>query len=100
MTDRAYARNTDPHTSHEAAANVDLTDSEWCVHMVLRHYGPCDDVALIAGYREAVERAGIKPQSDSGIRTRRAKLVEKGMAKAISTAKNANNNSVIIWAAV
>lgn len=78
----AVARSTDPQTSHTAAESVkDITDSQSAILRVLRN-GPKSDHNLIAVYR-AVQFARDYPNiSDSGIRSRRAELVERGLVKA------------------
>jgi hypothetical protein len=71
------ARNTDPQTSHDAADSVThLTETQAYVLRVLRR--PRTDPQLIEAYRK-LKRAPLA--SESGIRTRRAELVEKGLVQ-------------------
>jgi hypothetical protein len=71
------ARNTDPTTSHQAAASVaidTLTRTQALILEALRAHGPLTDEQLCHRIAE-VER---KPVSVSGIRTRRSELVTAG----------------------
>ena len=69
------ARRTDPQTSHDAAESVErVTDTQLYILQALRR--PRTDIQLIEAYRAI----GKAPQaSESGIRTRRAELVRKGL---------------------
>ena len=72
----ARARNTDPITSHEAAYSVgDVTDTQAYILRVLEKR-PRTDSELIEAYRN-YKRA--PRASESGIRSRRAELVGKGV---------------------
>ena len=71
------ARNTDPTTSHQAAASVaidTLTRTQALILEALRAHGPLTDEQLCQRIAE-VER---KPVSVSGVRTRRSELVTAG----------------------
>jgi len=71
----ARARNTDPVTSHLAAEAVDnITKTQEYILKCLRR--PRADVELVAAYRNmrTAPRA-----SESGIRSRRAELVDRGL---------------------
>lgn len=77
----ARARRSDPETSKDAAASVRrIRESQADVLSVLRRHGPVSDEELLVRYRFEQHREGacIVPQSDSGIRTRRAELVRLG----------------------
>ena len=70
----AYARSTDPSTSHAAAASLEpetITALRARVLLELRRRGPMDDTQLVA----AIQPEGYSP---SGIRTRRSELVDQG----------------------
>jgi len=88
------ARNTDPSTSHEAAASVDqVTKTQEYILKVLRR--PRADVELVAAYRnmKTAPRA-----SESGIRSRRAELVDRGLV--VDTGKRVRLESgryAIVW---
>lgn len=72
----AHARRSDPETSHEAARSVDkIRESQEAILAVFREHGrPMTDDELLRRYRAS--HAHDRPQSDSGIRTRRSELVE------------------------
>ncbi len=77
-TDAAYSRDTDPSTSHEAAASIPSTtlrQSQFDVLDLFRRYGPMTDRGLLAHARAYKDGT---TQSDSGLRTRRAELVKMG----------------------
>jgi len=70
----AKARRTDPATSHEAAESVkEVTETQEFILKALRK--PRNDSQLIEAYRayKTAPRA-----SESGIRSRRAELVDSG----------------------
>lgn len=84
---RAYARHTDPDTSHDAAASVKhIRISQRCVLAVLRTHSPLTDEELVTMYEDARRRFQVfPPQSPSGIRTRRAELVKQGLVEYTGT---------------
>lgn len=77
----AVARHTDPATSHEAAAGVDLARSQMAVLTYLRSYCSAyfTDKTLVAGYRKVQENTSLPVLSDSRIRTARLELVTAGL---------------------
>lgn len=77
----AHARGTDPATSHAAAASItedDLRASQRAVLAVLRRYGPGDFATITKAYDTAryFDPDAHPNQSDSGLRTRVAELVD------------------------
>lgn len=71
----AKARSTDPKTSHDAAESVsDITATK--AHILEALKRPRSDAQLIEAYRNT---AGAPKASESGIRSRRAELVDSGM---------------------
>lgn len=90
----AKARRTDPITSHDAAESVDnITQTQSYVLRCLRR--PRVDVELVSAYREykTAPRA-----SESGIRSRRAELVDRGLV--IDTGRRVRLQSgryAIVW---
>lgn len=79
---RAHARTTDTATSQQAAASVvDLTDRQIEVLRLFHIHGAMNDAWLVHLHRRAASIAGTPwlPQSESGIRTRRAELVDAGL---------------------
>ena len=90
------ARNTDPKTSHTAAESVtNLTQTQATILRVLKR--PRTDTQLIEAYRK-LKRAPLA--SESGIRSRRAELVDKGLVVDSGTrALTPFNRQSIVWAA-
>lgn len=69
------ARRTDPQTSHDAARSVEnVTETQAFIMKALTR--PATDVELVDRYRN-MKRA--PRASESGIRSRRAELVDKGL---------------------
>lgn len=74
----AHARRDDPETSHAAAASLTsqrLRQSQREVLLAMRALGPCSDTTLLDRY----PGFGLSHQSPSGLRTRRAELVARGL---------------------
>jgi len=92
----ARARTTDPATSHQAAASVgDLRPKQRAVLQVLAAAGACTDEQLAAAYAAT---PGAPHQSPSGLRTRRAELVELGLV--VNTGQRARmrtGRQAIVW---
>jgi hypothetical protein len=95
-------RRTDPETSVEAAESVQdkIRASQAAVLLVLNTYYPegCTDSELIIMYRMQSNRMTLPRQSESGIRTRRSELVERGLVE--DTGKRdvlASGRRSIIW---
>jgi hypothetical protein len=90
----APTRATDPETSREAAATVDVRKSQAQVINLFRRFGPMTDAELL----EAAERLNVI-QSPSGLRTRRSELVSRdvlyftGTFKRLGTGRRAR-----VWA--
>lgn len=73
----AYARNSDPQTSHEAAASVEgITETKQYILEALRE--PRNDHDLIQTFRSMLS---APPATDQSIRSRRAELVEDGLVE-------------------
>lgn len=92
----AHARRTDPETSHAAAASIsehNITNGQRAVLQTLRRIGPANDERIVALYTGP-------PQSPSGIRTRRAELVDRGLVfDTEQRVKLASGRRAIVWAA-
>lgn len=88
------ARRTDPETSHEAAASVDnITATQSFVLQALKK--PRTDPQLIEAYRQLKK---APPASESGIRTRRSELVEKGLVVDSGTrSRTPFGRKAIVW---
>lgn len=90
----AYARKTDPTTSHMAAASVqDITATQEYILKALKR--PATDVDLVERYNnlKTAPRA-----SESGIRSRRAELVALGLVKdSGARVKLQSGRHAIVW---
>ena len=87
----AFARKTDPRTSHEAADSViEVTDTQYKIWSLLRK--PMSDEALVSAFRA---RGWLG--SDSGIRSRRKDLVDLGVVVAKSYATTKAGRKTIVW---
>lgn len=100
----AATRRSDPWTSHEAAQSISweaLRRSEQCVLWVMRVYGKkgLTDPQLIELYETARVADGLVQQSESGIRSRRAELVKKGLVVEHGHTRLATGRRAIIWKA-
>ena len=73
---RAHARRTDPETSHKAAASVENLTSKQAAILEMLRMGPACDSEIY----DRLWKAGYK-MSDSGARTRRDELVERGLVE-------------------
>lgn len=98
---QARARKTDPVTSHEAAAShapLELNEKRRAVLAVLRTVGPMADEQWIGEYFDRMD-GGLLAQSQSGLRTRRAELVEMGLVGQFGETK-IRNRRVIVWGVI
>lgn len=90
-----HARKTDPLTSYMAAASISeesLTETKRFILKALNR--PRTDVGLIEAYRNM--RAPLA--SDSGLRTRRAELVDAGLiVDSGEREKMASGRMAIVW---
>ena len=99
---QARARNTDPGTSHAAAASISedaLRASQAAVLAFLRDNGPMTDVALVEDYPQHDDD---KPrQSQSGLRSRRAELTAGGLVEDTGQrVRLESGRQAIVWRAV
>jgi hypothetical protein len=90
----ALARTTDPQTSHEAAASVDnVSQTQYYIWLALRR--PATDTELVERYNNT---ARAPRASESGIRSRRAELVELGMVEDSGLRqKLPSGRNAIVW---
>jgi hypothetical protein len=93
------ARTSDPLTSHEAAESVaNITETQEAIYKLLRH--PLTDEQLIDGYKDLV-MLGLAPKaSESGIRSRRAELVQLSLIEAKGDSKTWSGRRCIVWGRV
>ena len=94
---KAHARNTDPHTSHEAAASVkDLTATQLHILAILGE--PMTDENLVNRYRDLCRVNPLMPwASESGIRSRRNELVQMGMVHIVGHDLTASKRRAHVW---
>jgi len=90
----AHARTTDPQTSHEAAQRVEKTNlTQFYIWLALKR--PATDVELVERYNN--DRNAPRA-SESGIRSRRAELVEAGMVEdSGQRVKLPSGRNAIVW---
>ena len=114
--DKAHARQSDPDTSHEAAASVgNLTGRQGAIlrflennlekmmEMVGLPKSHFTDFALVLAYQERWRSVlpRYPDQSDSGIRTRRKELVERGLIEDSGMrVKMPSGRKAIVWRVV
>lgn len=111
--DKAHARQSDPDTSHEAAASVgNLTGRQGAILRFLENNlekmmamgnlrkSHFTDFTLVQAYQERFKTMidGYPNQSDSGIRTRRKELVERGLIEDSGMrVKMPSGRKAIVW---
>lgn len=74
VPERAYARSTDPVTSHMAAAGIDVTKSQEIVLIALKIGGPMTDEETYDYIRRTWPDVHMTEQS---VRSRRAELRDR-----------------------
>jgi hypothetical protein len=92
----AHARNTDPATSHKAAASVKrIKESQAVIMKALGNSGPMTDEEI---YRQVMPEI---PISVSGCRTRRKELVDLGFVMDIGERRyTKSGRQTIVWGLV
>ena len=99
------ARNTDPVTSHEAAAKIAktpaaLNDKRRAVLKCVAVIHTCEgsDESIAWTYIEHMSERGWPKQSPSGLRTRRKELVDMGMMENTGrTTTTKGGGKTIVW---
>jgi hypothetical protein len=100
----AIARLTDPSTSHRAAESVqNITATQAAILKLLAGF-PMTDEELIHYYNQQVRMGAdshdFPRASESGIRSRRAELVRKGLVYDTgSRARISTGRNAIVWMA-
>lgn len=99
---RPVARNTDPDTSHAAAASVrNVTETHRRVLELLERFGSASDGDLLIYWRQMDSLEGWGPISTSGLRTRRAELVALGLVEdSGERSTTETGRACIVWQAV
>lgn len=96
---RPHTRTGDPATSFEAAESVgDMRVNLQAVLAALAGRGePMSDEQLLEVYADGVAEGFLPPQSESGIRSRRAELVELGLVIQAGCGTNSGGRRVNVW---
>lgn len=94
-----HARTTDPDTSHEAAASVtNLTGTQNTILYLFDKFGKLTDEQLQAHYRRMVSQGDAPAASESGVRSRRAELVARGiLTDTGQRSKLESGRNAIVW---
>lgn len=99
-TTKPIARTTDPATSHAAAASVnDVTLTQYAILVLLRDQDMTDQ-ELVEAYHAAwyIDPVTVPRASDSGIRSRRAELVARGLVVDTGNrTRTASGRQAILW---
>lgn len=94
------ARRSDPQTSHTAAATVrGVTATHARIKALLRDEGPMTDEQIAEAWERMVTIAAWPKGSPSGLRTRRAELVDRG--EVVDTGRTAQTKAgrrTTVWA--
>ena len=100
--DRAHARNTDPHTSHAAAASIKVRESQAALLTILRYVDePRSDNGIADAYAEFGPGLNLPKQSPSGLRTRRKELVDLGKVRDTGRrVRLPSGRKSIVWEAI
>lgn len=95
----ARFRKTDPVTSAEAAASVkNLPTTQERVLKIFQVRGPMNDEALADVWEYLVRHGGYPLISDSGLRSRRAELVQRGLLEDSGRrVKMRSGRNSIVW---
>ena len=100
-TPSAHARRTDPETSHEAAATVDVATERARVLSILLDHDALTDEEIEAIHQWREKSRGWGPSSGSGLRSRRAELVREGLVvERDRLGQTRSGRRSIRWAAV
>lgn len=93
------ARHTDPSTSHEAARSLTaerLTETQSAILELLGSRQMTDELIQRA-YDVGVADGAWSPASPSGLRSRRAELVARGLVEEKDRDKTRFGRSTIVW---
>jgi hypothetical protein len=99
LFEQAHARNSDPITSHKAAATVVNIGPvrEKIIHILTNC--PRSDEQIAERYFFCVEKFGWPKCSPSGLRSRRSELVSMGFVESCGTGKTLSGRDCQIWRA-
>lgn len=94
-----HARTQDRQTSHEAAESVkNLTQTKKAILALLTLTNLTDE-QLVSEYRKLATMSGLPMASESGIRSRRAELVDQGLVESVGFDKTRAGRRTTIWSA-
>lgn len=93
------ARKTDPQTSHQAARRVSNTKRvQDIILSILWARGPMTDPQIAEHYYNRVADGSAPQVSESGLRSRRAELVKRGLVHATSEREKLDTGrTAIVW---
>ena len=95
-----HARELDPITSWEAAASSTeehTTKTQIAILAILR-WQPQTDTEIVRAYRDLEDFGDVPRASESGIRSRRAELVAKGLVEESGEyRKTDSGRRAIVW---
>lgn len=95
----AYARSTDPQTSHQAAESVldvDVTETQRVILKLLKTRS-MNDEQLFQIFFQGAEHGYWNHASMSGVRSRRSELTKRGLVKDCGRSKTKFGRASIIW---
>lgn len=93
------ARHTDPSTSHEAARSItteQLTETQSAILQLLSSRSMTDE-QIRRSHNLGVADGVWSPASESGLRSRRAELVARGLVEEKDRDKTRFGRSTIVW---
>jgi hypothetical protein len=92
-----HARKTDPQTSKDAAKSVNnVTTTQKAILSLLRKHQT--DMDLVRNYHYLVKNGKAPRASESGIRSRRAELVDAGLVKDTEARmKSPSGRMMTVW---
>jgi hypothetical protein len=96
----ANARHTDPETSHKAARSLkaeNISETQQAILYILRNVQMSDEQIRV-WFEDGVKHGRWKPASESGLRSRRAELVERGLVKKAGIGETKFGRQTILWA--
>lgn len=77
----AYARRTDPATSHEAARVATKSTAKTVVLAILKKHGPLHDDGILAIHDEMVRKGLTTARSPQRLRTARRELCDENLVR-------------------
>jgi hypothetical protein len=94
-----HARTTDPVTSFLAAMSVkNLTTTQSAIHSLFEQLGAMTDEQLQTHYQRMIRQGDAPYASESGIRSRRAELVQMGkLEDSGAREKMRSGRQAIVW---